>query len=117
MKFKLNKRRRRAAQRACRHCAAVEAFMLPEGPGSCAEAPCAKCGRLLKIDLSILEPQHRPALAALIRALEDDPDVCVESFHIISEGEPMPEGPPHPCERSHIVMVKETIAKPGVERV
>jgi hypothetical protein len=105
MKIKTKKRRDRAARRAgvCKQCAAI-AFKLPMGAREHASAPCAKCGRQLRVDLRILD--NAEATAALIRAISPYPDVCFEKFEVVSQGETLPEDAPGHCDKAHVLLIK-----------
>jgi hypothetical protein len=107
MKIKTKKRRDRAARRAgvCKQCAAVEAFKLPVGAKEHASAPCAKCGRLVIVDLRILENPN--ATDALIRAVSPYPDVCFAKFEVVSQGETIPEDTPAHCDKAHVLLIKK----------
>lgn len=107
MKIKTKKRQGRAARRtgACKRCARVESMKLPEGAKNHVSAPCAKCGRVLRVDWRIIE---RPDdLAAFIQAVSPFPDVCLETFQTMFAGDLMPsEDTPFHCEKAHVLIIK-----------
>ncbi len=116
MKIKTKKRRDRAARRSgvCQHCATVEAFKLSVGaPRNTVSAPCARCARLLVMNLDALSnPENSALLRAFIRAASPDGDVCTEATYRTRAGEPLPDIEPH-CARPHLCLIVETIPTAG----
>ena len=111
MKFKSKKRRDRAARRdgVCRHCAPVADFKLPvDARNNTASAPCPKCGRVLVLDLDALGDQE--VFNTFIFAISPWPDVCTTAYHLINEGDPIPEDEPHAeCEKAHLLLVRSSV--------
>lgn len=108
MKFRTKKRQGRAARRAgaCKKCVRVrKSTKLPEGAKNHASAPCAKCGRMLRVDWRVIE---RPDdLADLIQAISPFPDVCLEAFQTMFAGDSMPaDDAPFHCEKAHVLIIK-----------
>lgn len=68
-------------------------------------APCSSCGRVMRMSTDTAD--NEDALLAFIKAAAPQGEgICLKAYSVIDAGEALPSEPPHPCEKSHVCLVR-----------